>query len=166
MGFKVCAAILLVALSPIALASGAANAAAIDPSMGGPGNAAHGEVLFKQRCSVCHQPDPGGKNGVGPALYGAFGRRAGEAPGFPYSDNLKKSGMVWTPQKLNEWIQKPDALVPGAKMKLAPISQAQDRADIIAFLASRSPNKVNTAAPAPVRASAHTAPVKKHAKKS
>jgi cytochrome c len=160
MGSKVCAAILLVALC-----AGAANAAAIDPNMGGPGNAAHGEVLFKQRCSVCHQPDPGGKNGVGPALYGAYGRKAGEAPGFPYSDNLKKSGLVWTPQKLNEWIQKPDALVPGAKMKLAPISQPQDRADIIAFLASRSPHVVK-AAPAPVKAATHAAPAKKHAKKS
>ena len=106
-----------------------------------------------------------GKTIIGPSLAHAYGRKAGQAPGFPYSDNLKKSGMVWTPQRLNEWIQKPDALVPGAKMKLAPISQAQDRADIIAFLASRSPNKVQ-AAPAPVKAAAHTAPAKKHAKKS
>lgn len=159
MGSKVCAAILFVAFS-----AGSASAAAIDPTLGGPGNAAHGEVLFKQRCSVCHQPDPGGKNGVGPALYGAYGRKAGQSPGFPYSENLKASGLVWTPQKLNTWIQKPDALVPGAKMKLAPINQAQDRADIIAYLATRSTNVVKTAAPAPKHAAA--APAKKHAKKS
>jgi cytochrome c2 len=157
MGSKVYAAIL-----SVALCAGAANAAAIDPSLGGPGNAAHGEQLFKQRCGVCHQTEPG-KNGVGPALFGAYGRKAGQAPGFPYSDNLKASGVVWTPQKLNEWIQKPDALVPGVKMKLAPVSQAQDRADIIAYLATRSTNVVKTAAPVQKHPAA---PAKKHGKKS
>jgi cytochrome c2 len=127
-----------VAVLVFALFAGSAEAAAIDPNMGGPGNPGHGEILFKQRCSVCHQPDPGGKNGVGPALYGAYGRRAGQAPGFPYSENLKASGIVWNAQLLNQWIQKPDSLVPNAKMKLAPVSQPQDRADIIAFLRTRT----------------------------
>ena len=150
MGFKVYAAVLVLALS-----AGAARAAAIDPSLGGPGNAAHGEVLFKQRCSICHQPDPGGKNGVGPALYGAFGRKAGQAPGFTYSDGVKASGLTWTPDKLNQWIQKPSSLVPGAKMVLAPVSVAQDRADIIAYLATRSTNVVK-AASAPAEAKKKT----------
>lgn len=157
MGPKAYAAVLVFALS-----AGAAQAAAIDPSMGGPGNAAHGEQLFKQRCSVCHQPDPGGKNGVGPALYGAFGRRAGQAPGFPYSENLKASGIIWNAQLLNQWIQKPDSLVPNAKMKLAPVSQAQDRADIIAFLRS----KTTTPGAAPAAAPAHPAAAAKSKKKS
>ena len=157
MGFKVYAAVLVLALS-----AGAARAAAIDPSLGGPGNAAHGEVLFKQRCSICHQPDPGGKNGVGPALYGAFGRKAGQAPGFTYSDGVKASGLTWTPDKLNQWIQKPSSLVPGAKMVLAPVNVAQDRADIIAYLATRSTNVVKAEAPA----HATVAPKKKAKKAS
>jgi cytochrome c len=159
MGPKVYAAVLV-----LAFCAGPALSAAIDPNMGGPGNAAHGDVLFKQRCSVCHQPDKGGKNGVGPALYGAFGRRAGQAPGFTYSDNLKASGLIWTPQLLNQWIQKPDSLVPGVKMKLAAVSQAQDRADIIAFLETRSTNVVKAAAPAAHAAPTHTAAVTPHKK--
>ena len=127
------------ALAVLALSAGAANAQAIDASMGGPGDAAHGQVLFKQRCSICHQPDKGGKNGVGPALYGAYGHAAGVSPGFAYTDKLKASGIVWTPDKLNQWIQKPTSLVPGAKMVLAPVTQAQDRADIIAFLKTEAP---------------------------
>ena len=146
MGSKAYAAILVLALSPVAAR------AAIDPAMGGPGNAGHGAQLFKQRCETCHQSDPGGKNGVGPALYGAYGRRAGQAPGFAYSDGLKASGIVWTPEKLNQWIQKPSSLAPGAKMVLAPVSAPQDRADIIAYLASRSTNVVKaSAAPAPAK---------------
>jgi cytochrome c len=139
MGFKGFAAVLLLALS-----AGAANAQAIDAAMGGPGDAVHGEVLFKQRCSICHQPDKGGKNGVGPALYGAFGRTAGKAPGFAYSDGMKAATFVWTPEKINQWIQKPASVVTGAKMALAPVSAAQDRADIIAFLKTKS--DVKTAA--------------------
>lgn len=134
MGSKVYAA-----LAVLALSAGAANAQAIDTAMGGPGDAAHGQVLFKQRCAICHQPDKGGKNGVGPALYGAYGHTAGHSPGFAYTDKLKASGIVWTPEKLNQWIQKPASLVPGAKMVLAPVTQAQDRADIIAFLRTEAP---------------------------
>ncbi len=136
MGFKGFAAVLM-----LALCAGAANAQAIDQTLGGPGDAAHGEVLFKQRCSICHQPDKGGKNGIGPALYGAFGRTAGKAPGFPYSDNMKAASFVWTPEKINQWIQKPVSLVAGAKMVLAPVSAVQDRADIIAFLKTKSDAK-------------------------
>ena len=133
MGPKAYVAVLIFALS-----AGAAQAQAIDPTLAPGGDATHGESLFKQRCSICHQPDPGGKNGVGPALYGAFGRRAGQAPGFAYSDNLKASGLTWTAEKLNQWIQKPSSLVPGVKMVLAPVSAAKDRADIIAYLRTRT----------------------------
>ncbi len=133
MGPKGYAAIVILALS-----AGAANAQTIDPTMGGPGDAAHGKVLFQQRCGVCHQPDKGGKNGVGPALYGAYGHKAGEASGFTYSANVPTSGVVWTPDKLNQWIQKPSSLIPGVKMVIAPINMPQDRADIIAFLKTES----------------------------
>jgi len=139
MGSKGFAAVLMLALS-----AGAANAQAIDAAMGGPGDAVHGEVLFKQRCSICHVAEKGGKNGVGPVLYGAFGRTAGKAPGFAYSDGMKAATFVWTPEKINQWIQKPGSVVTGAKMALAPVSAPQDRADIIAFLKTKS--EVKTAA--------------------
>lgn len=136
-----------VAVLMLALSAGAAHAQGVDATMGGPGDAAHGEVVFKQRCAICHQPDKGGKNGVGPALYGAFGRTAGKAPGFVYSDGLKAATFVWTPEKINQWIQKPASLVPGAKMMLAPVTSAQDRSDIIAYLKTKS-DAQETAAPA------------------
>jgi cytochrome c len=145
MGLKVYAAV-----SALLLFAGAAQAQAIDPAMGGSGNPAHGQVLFKARCSICHQPDKGGKNGVGPALYGAYGRAATKSTnGFAYSDKLKASGIVWTPDKLNQWIQKPASLVPGVKMVLPPVTAAQDRADIIAFLRTESDAKGEPAAAKP-----------------
>jgi cytochrome c len=162
MGPKAYAAVLIFVLS-----AGAAQADAIDPTLAPGGDSTHGEVLFKQRCSICHQPDKGGKNGVGPALYGAFGRKAGQAPGFAYSDNLKASGVVWTPQKLNQWIQKPTSLVPGVKMILAPVSAAKDRADIIAFLRTKTstPGASPVAAPQ-TKPAPHAAKPAAHATKS
>ncbi len=54
---------------------------------------------------------------------------------------------MWTPEKLNQWIQKPASLVPGVKMVLAPVSQAQDRADIIAYLKTKSTGAAQASAP-------------------
>jgi cytochrome c len=136
MGPKACAAVVV-----FAFVAGAAQAQAIDPTLAPGGDAAHGEVLFKQRCQTCHnQPDPGGKSGIGPALYGAYGRVAGKEPGFAYSAGLKTATFTWTPDKLNQWIQKPASLVPGVKMFLPPVTAPKDRADIIAYLKSRSTN--------------------------
>ena len=137
MGPKAYAAVLMFALS-----AGAAQAQAIDPTLAPGGDAAHGEQLFKQRCGTCHVADKTGKNGVGPLLYGAYGRTAGKEPGFTYSDNLKAATFTWTPEKLNQWVQKPASLVPGVKMFLPPVTAPKDRADIIAYLKSRSTNVV------------------------
>ena len=38
------------------------------------------------------------------------------------------------PNKLNAWVQKPSALVPGVKMNLPPVEDPKERADLIAFL--------------------------------
>ncbi len=135
------------AASALLLIAGAAQAQAIDPSMGGPGDAVHGAALFKSHCSICHNPEKDGKNGIGPALYGAYGRVATQSTnGFAYSDKLKASGIVWTPANLNQWIQKPASLVPGVKMVLPPVTAPQDRADIIAFLKTKSDVKDEPAA--------------------
>jgi cytochrome c len=138
MGLKVYAA-----AAALLLCAGAAQAQATDPAMGGPGDPVHGQVLFKSRCAICHQPDKAGKNGVGPALWGVYGRAAtASANKFNYSAALKASGVVWTPDKLNHWIQKPASLVPGVKMVLPPVTAPQDRADIIAFLRTESDTPV------------------------
>ena len=115
-----------------ALLAGAAYAQTVvgDPVRGG--------QQFQQRCSICHNADKGGKNGIGPALYGAYGRAAGQAPAYSYSDAIKASGMVWTPDKLDLWVQKPSGLIPGVKMVVPPVSNPQDRADLIAYLKSQS----------------------------
>jgi cytochrome c len=43
-------------------------------------------------------------------------------------------GEKWDPEKLNEWLYKPQAFIKGTKMTFAGITKGQDRADVIAYL--------------------------------
>jgi cytochrome c oxidase assembly protein Cox11 len=96
----------------------------------GPPDASHGAALFAANCAACHALD---RNKVGPALAGIIGRKAGTAPGYPYSAALQKSGIVWNADTLTGWLSNPQVYVPGALMPMA-VGSAQDRRDIIAYL--------------------------------
>lgn len=96
------------------------------------GTASAGKVVFIQ-CQACHSIKDG-ENRVGPSLYGKVGAKAGEVPGFKYSDANKNSGIVWTEEKLFEYLKNPRAVVPGTTMAFAGIPDPQKRADLIAFL--------------------------------
>ncbi|MFQ5634434.1 MAG: c-type cytochrome [Gammaproteobacteria bacterium] len=92
-----------------------------------------GEILYFQ-CRACHSMNEGGPHKVGPNLWGMFGREAGSVPGFAYSDALRDSGIVWTPATVDEWLAQPATMVPGNTMVFVGVSNAQDRANVIAFL--------------------------------
>lgn len=94
------------------------------------GDSARGRMLFESRCIACHSID---SNRVGPALGGVFGRRAGAALDYDYSAAVKRSGVVWTEQRLDRWLSNPEGLIPGQKMGYS-VSAARDRADLIAYL--------------------------------
>lgn len=94
---------------------------------------ARGQVQFLQ-CRACHSLEAGGANKVGPNLHGMFGRKAGLAPGFAYSDVLAQSDVVWTVETLNEWLARPGDFLPGNRMVFVGIRKAADRADLIAYL--------------------------------
>ena len=99
------------------------------------GDPAKGKVVF-QRCAICHRADKDGGNGLGPNLFGVVGRKAGAVANFSYSVALKKSGLTWTQDKLIAWVAHPSGLVPGNRMAFAGLPDAQDRADVVAYLAT------------------------------
>ena len=95
-------------------------------------NPADGEKLFAENCSTCHAIDHAK---IGPALANIVGRQAGASPNYPYSTALKHAGFTWTEAKLDEWLQDPQKMVPGAEMPMQ-IPEPQARRDIVAYLRS------------------------------
>jgi cytochrome c len=94
------------------------------------GDLAKGEQIY-HRCQGCHSID---RNRVGPMHKGLFGRTAGTVAGFNYSDAMKNSGIVWSEQTLDQFLQGPRKMVPGTKMTYAGVPDPQERADLIAYL--------------------------------
>ena len=103
------------------------------------GDAANGQRLYESRCIGCHSID---HHRVGPAHRGVFGRRAGAAPGYDYSDAVKNAQLVWSANTLDRWLRNLEALIPGQKMGYS-VSNAQDRADLIAFLMNATSPPIN-----------------------
>lgn len=85
-------------------------------------------------CRSCHTIEPSGPNMTGPNLHGVFGRKAGSVEGYNYSDVLKASGIVWTPEPLDHWLEKPQTFLPGNKMTFVGLKEPNDRRDLIAYL--------------------------------
>ena len=96
------------------------------------GDVARGQALYQARCTACHAVD---SNKTGPAHRGVMGRRVGSLKGYKYSDEMAQSRLRWTPQTLNAWLQDPEDLVAGQRMGFQ-VDDAQDRADLIAWLAT------------------------------
>jgi cytochrome c len=96
---------------------------------------AAGEKVFS-KCKACHKLD--GSNGTGPALNGIVGRAIGAAAGFGYSDAMTAlAGKAWEPAELNAWLENPKGYAPGNKMSFAGLPKVQDRANLIAWLATQ-----------------------------
>jgi cytochrome c len=96
------------------------------------GNAAAGKLVFAQ-CRTCHVTDAG-VNKTGPSMHQIIGRAAGTVAGYNYSPANKGSGITWTKEKLFQYLEKPQRIIPNTKMIFAGIPDAQKRADLIAYL--------------------------------
>ncbi|MBM3555740.1 MAG: cytochrome c family protein [Alphaproteobacteria bacterium] len=92
-----------------------------------------GKRLFNH-CRACHAVEKGGKNGVGPALHGLFGRKAGAAPGFKYSDALAQADLVWSEESLARFLADPKATIPGNRMAFAGFKRKEQTDAVIAYL--------------------------------
>lgn len=97
---------------------------------------AAGEKVFAL-CRSCHVLDEG-VNRVGPSLHKVVGRASGTVAGFSYSDANKNSGVTWTTDVLFKYLEDPKAFMPGTKMAFPGIKDAQDRANLVAYLESQS----------------------------
>ena len=97
-------------------------------------DAAAGEMIFNQKCKVCHQIGEGAHNSVGPVLNGLIGRKTGSVEGYNYSDANKNSGLTWDEATFKEYITNPKAKIPGTKMVFAGLPKETDRENLLAYL--------------------------------
>ena len=102
------------------------------------GDAAAGQRVFNQ-CRACHTPEQGGRQGVGPNLFGIVGRRAGSIEGFRYSANMRElatEGLTWSDDRLRAYIANPKAVVPRGSMSYPGLRNETQVNDLMAYLAS------------------------------
>ncbi len=98
------------------------------------GDAARGRTLYETRCGACHSIDT---HRVGPAHQNVFGRKAGSARDYDYSNALRTSQIIWNEKTLREWLADPEKLIPGQRMSYSvPDPAARD--DLIAYLKQES----------------------------
>ena len=95
---------------------------------------AAGKTVFG-KCALCHSIDPAKKN-IGPTLFGVVGRHSASFEGYTYSPAMKAADKTWDEATLDVYLTKPQALVPGTKMTFAGLPNADDRANLIAYLAT------------------------------
>jgi len=103
------------------------------------GDAEHGKNVFK-KCSACHSVKKGGKNKIGPALYGVLGRNMAGLEDYKYSKALIAFAKSWTFGEMNSFLIKPTAYIKGTKMAFAGLKKDKDRASVILFMNQNSDN--------------------------
>lgn len=105
----------------------AGTCCANDP--GGP-DPKRGELLF-QTCSACHTVLG---DGVGPSLYGIFGKRAGTQQPFKYSKAMLDSGLTWDEPTLRAFVRSPQAVVKGTIMTFPGYASSADVDNVVAYI--------------------------------
>ncbi|MCX7052505.1 MAG: c-type cytochrome [Proteobacteria bacterium] len=116
-----------------------------------------GRLLYLQ-CRACHALQPGGAALAGPHLGGLLGREVASVPGFSYSAALRAQSFRWDRARLDRWLEVSGSMVPGNSMAFAGITNAPDRAALIAYLAAATALPAIPAAPVVAPMASHPVP--------
>ncbi len=113
-----------------AAAMGAAMLAAAAQAVAAQPDLQRGAAIY-ERCVACHAFE---YDRTGPRHCGLFGRHAGSVKGFTYSDAMRRADIVWNAQTLDVFLKSPITAVPGTSMGYAGVTDAGERADLIAYM--------------------------------
>jgi cytochrome c len=90
------------------------------------------------RCSACHTLTEGGARLAGPNLWGVLGRQVGAKEGFTYSPAMQAADFAWDTASLERWLDDPRQFMPGNRMIFTGLHDADDRRDLIAYIATQT----------------------------
>ena len=97
-----------------------------------------GALVFRA-CEACHSLRPEDGHRAGPTLHGVIGRRIASAPGYAFSDALKKLDIVWTAETIARLFEiGPNAMTPGTKMPEQRVTDPAERHALIEWIAKAS----------------------------
>ncbi|MEO0606898.1 MAG: cytochrome c family protein [Pseudomonadota bacterium] len=110
---------------------------------------ARGERSFRAKCATCHTLDQGGANGTGPNLWGVIGADKQAVSGFAYSGALSNTEGNWSWTNMDTWLANPSSYARGTNMAFAGLNRDDERAAVLAYLATYSPDAPEAPAPLP-----------------
>lgn len=102
------------------------------------GDVEAGERVFR-KCKACHQVGEGASARVGPPLNNILGAPLGTSEEFTYSDTvieMRDAGTTWTIENLDVYLLRPRDFIEGSRMTFPGLRKDEDRANVIAYLAS------------------------------
>ncbi len=100
-------------------------------------SASEGAKIFK-KCAACHSIAQGGKNKIGPALWGVIGRKAGSLADYKYSKAMAAYGKSWSFEEMDGFLEKPKDWINGTKMSFAGLKDSKERAAVILYMNENS----------------------------
>jgi len=92
-----------------------------------------GAKIYK-RCRACHTLDDGGKNKVGPNLWGIYGTKTATKEGYAYSKAMKAADITWDEETLDAYLKRPSKYIPGTKMSFIGLKNQEDRDAVQAYM--------------------------------
>ena len=115
---------IFVALALLGIGISASSAQASDAKAG---------KKIAKKCTVCHTLNKGGKNKLGPNLYGILYNPVGKVKGYKYSKAFSKADFKWNEHNFIEFVTKPKKFVKGTKMGFRGLKDSSQRADLLAY---------------------------------
>ncbi len=93
------------------------------------------------KCRFCHSIKRDDRDRMAPNLHRILGKPAAVSQNFTYSSALiemRKNGLIWTPETINAFISNPENYIPGNRMRMEGIKDPKTRELIINYIERES----------------------------